>query len=212
MKAKTKKRPCHWQKMLVIIFLILAFSLFLAALIINFSWNPGQPKVTKESTEINLLLGEEDVTIDYESDLLVMPDVSLTATATDVAVLPEISEVEQKDDEDVISRPNVPVPADLRTVKQYSAVISVVDEQGFKIINQDAFERRNSQVFPASKDWVIIDLDEKNKVFRVFCHRGFTITDCSGGGVTRLKSGDFCARSVEKDTKNTLSLTCSRSN
>lgn len=198
MKNKAKQVSTHWPKILIIFFLIFVSSLFLTALVVNFSLDPGrEQKTVLEILPPQISENENDSLIEASA-----PDVSQISTSTEIEALSEIKEED-------MARPKVNLPTNLKGVKQYSTVISVVDEDGLKIINQDVFDRSGIQVLPASKDWAIIALDQESKIFRVFCQNGFNLSDCSGGNVSRLKSGDFCARSVNKNTKNTINLTCS---
>ncbi|MFA5163291.1 MAG: hypothetical protein WC441_02055 [Patescibacteria group bacterium] len=203
MKARAKQPSNHWPKILTTIFLIFVSSLFLTALVVNFSLDPGNgdkvvlsPVTPETATDSDQILAEE-----------ISLNISTTSSSTEAEVTPEA-----KEDKEEILKPDSVLPADLKGIKQYSAVISVVDEQGLKVINQEVFKRDGAQVLSANKEWVLISLDQTDKIFRVFCQNGFGITDCSGGQVSRLKSGDFCAKSVEKDTKNTISLACDRVN
>jgi len=185
---KKKKCPSSSQKLIALIFMVSACGLFLVAIIINFATAPRSEAPAPTSF---ITSPPEEAP---SSAVTTTSPVTTTAAVAEVATPLTTS-----------SRP------DLKGIKEYSMVISVVYDNGLKIINQDVFVvGKNDKIENAPTDWALVSLDQKNRLFHVICQPDFGLRDCSGGILRRLNSGDDCERTVENNTKNSVSLRCAR--
>ena len=197
---KTKARPLKRTRLVkikplkkigLIIFLILASVLALVAISINFSSfkeiNDITPTPKNNYSEIQAINPIETSNINSAENL---KPIEL-----------EMNQPERTSDG---------LKADSQEINAYSAIVSVIYDNGLKILNNSIFDRVHDQALNPPTDWLNISLNKKNNSFTVTCRRDFWLKDCLGGALSRLEAGSSCSRNVIKDRKNTLSLECER--